>query len=39
MIESLFALAFGIWLIRLGRQLQDLAKEDDRVTTFRIGRN
>ena len=38
MIESLFALAFGIWLIRLGRKVRDLAN-DDPVTTYRIGKN
>lgn len=37
-IESVFILAVAIWLIRIGRDLQRLAK-DNCVTTYRIGRN
>ena len=28
MIEFIIMTCVGVWLIRLGRQLQDLAKED-----------
>ena len=47
MIETIIILAAAIWLIRLGREFQRIAKEGtsppptrhDRVTGYEIGRN
>ena len=40
MIESIMIIAVAVWLIRLGRELRNIAKgRDDQSVTFRFGRN